>query len=44
MITHFNNNMATKQSIISKDVIAANLAVMCYMAGPHYEIIVTNNL
>ena len=44
MITHFNNNMATKQSIISKDVTATNLAIMCYMAGPHYKIIVTNNL
>lgn len=44
MATHFNNNMATKQSTISKDVIATNLAIMCYMARPHYKIIVTNNL
>lgn len=39
----FNNNMAAKKSIVSKYVVATNLTIMCYMAGPHYKIIVTNN-
>lgn len=36
MITHFNNYMASEQSVISKDVTVTNLAIMSYMAGTHY--------
>jgi len=41
--TVFNNYMASKQSIISKDVIVTNLAIMSYMARTHYKIIITDN-
>lgn len=43
-MSYFNYNMSSKQSVVSKNIVITNFAVMGNMTRTHDKIVITNNL
>lgn len=44
LVTYFYYHMASQKSVICKDVIVPNFAIMCNVTRPHDEIVIANYL